>query len=222
MSRSRNNSVTNGNVKGSRVKVAVRLRPAFQDEIDFAKGEFVSIVDTKAQASFNKDLGQVSLSTISGKQRDFYFDYVFGDDTTQDQVYDKLARPIVNDVLRGYNGTIFAYGQTGTGKTYTMGILEFVNNEHAGLIPRCIHHIFDYAESNISQVTEINISLSFLQLYRETIQDLLAPASGSGGPSTEESNLMIREDPVKGFYVAGLQEFAVRSYHEAGKINPYT
>lgn len=102
----------------TRVKVAVRCRPAFQDEIDFANGEFFSIVDVKKDAvqQNNQQLGQLALTTISGKQRDFYFDYVFGDDVTQDFVYDKLARPVVTEVLKGCNGTIFAYGQTGTGK----------------------------------------------------------------------------------------------------------
>ena len=78
-----------------------------------------------------------------GKQREFYYDYVFNPNTTQDSVYDRIARPVVTDVLKGYNGTIFAYGQTGTGKTFTMGILEFVKNENAGLIPRAISQIFE-------------------------------------------------------------------------------
>ena len=107
--------------KGSRVKVAVRCRPAFQDEIEFANGEFFSIVDVKKEGVANNGntLFPLALTTISGKQRDFYFDYCFGDDATQDLVYDKLARPVVSEVLKGFNGTIFAYGQTGTGKVST-------------------------------------------------------------------------------------------------------
>ena len=99
-------------------------------------------------------------------------------------------------------------------QTYTMGILEFISNEHAGIIPRAVAQIFHHVLER-SNTHEINISLSFLQLYRETIQDLLAPANGSA-PSGDD-NLMIREDPQRGFYVEGLQEFAVRSYREAGK-----
>lgn len=94
-----------------------------------------------------------------------------------------------------------------------MGILEFVHNEHAGLIPRAIAQIFEYVDSNDHNI-DMTISLSFLQLYRETIQDLLAHANGN---ATAEDNLLIREDPIKGFYVEGLQEFVVRSYLEAGK-----
>lgn len=116
-----NSTTAHGNsqiVKGSRVKVAVRCRPAFQDEIEFANGNFFSIVDVKKDAVMNNNnsLYPLALTTMSGKQRDFYFDQCFGDDTTQDMVYDRLARPVVSEVLKGFNGTIFAYGQTGTGK----------------------------------------------------------------------------------------------------------
>ena len=96
-----------------------------------------------------------------------------------------------------------------------MGILEFINNEHAGIIPRAVAQIFHYVERQQAQ-NEITISLSFLQLYRETIQDLLAPASGNS--STPDENLAIREDPQRGFYVEGLQEFVVRNYAESGEF----
>jgi hypothetical protein len=215
--------------KSGRVKVGIRCRPAFQDEIDFAQGSYMSIVDTRAEKPDQNTLGQVSLTLMSGKLREFQYDYVFGARDSQDSVYDRIARPVVTDVLKGFNGTIFAYvscelyqhhhsvsylcsqGQTGTGKTYTMGILECVNSDHAGIIPRAISQIFDHIE-NQPMTNEISISLSFLQLYRETIQDLLAPASGS---NVWDDNLAIREDPARGFYVEGLQEFVVRSYEEA-------
>lgn len=111
-------SNTGNAANNTRVKVAVRCRPAFQDEIEFANNEFFSIVEMKkdAVAHNGQQLGQLSLTTISGKQRDFFFDHVFADDVMQDVVYDRLARPVVNEVLKGCNGTIFAYGQTGTGK----------------------------------------------------------------------------------------------------------
>ncbi len=95
-----------------------------------------------------------------------------------------------------------------------MGILEFVNNEHAGIIPRAISQIFSYVENQAH--LDINITLSFLQIYRETIQDLLSPATGA---QMGEDNLAIREDPQRGFYVEGLQEFIVRNYAEAGQTH---
>ena len=91
-----------------------------------------------------------------------------------------------------------------------MGILESISNKHAGIIPRAISHIFNHVSS--SNDVDISVSLSFLQLYRETIQDLLSPVSNS----SSDENLIIRENPQRGFYVEGLQEFVVRNYSEAG------
>lgn len=125
-----------------------------------------------------------------------------------------------------------------------MGILEFVANEHAGIVPRSISQIFDYVgTATQSDATEISVTMSFLQIYRETIQDLLNPASGNGANGAggggnnnnngsdynnpyakggdggnggyEDMNLAIREDPHRGFYVEGLQEYVVRNYAEA-------
>lgn len=93
-----------------------------------------------------------------------------------------------------------------------MGILETVQDEHAGIIPRAISHIFDHVLQYQTE-TEIAVTMSFLQLYRETIQDLLAPVTTSS--HTSEDNLAIREDPSRGFYVEGLQSYLVRSYEEA-------
>lgn len=207
--------ISNGQLphhKAGRMKVGLRCRPPFQDEIEYAEknqGQFMPILENKSETEDH--LGQVSLTMISGKQREFLYDYIFGPSATQDEVYNKIGRPVVTDVLNGFNGTIFAYGQTGTGKTYTMGILEFVEDDQAGIIPRALSQIFDYVDSH-AETEEVVVTLSFLQLYRETIQDLLAPANGT---QVGDDNLLIREDPQKGFYVEGLQDFIVRSYHEA-------
>lgn len=109
--------------KAGRVKVAVRVRPPFQDEIDAHNKtshgrDFAAIIDTKMEPSAGDKgatVGKVMLKVSPGKQREFWFDHAFGASTSQDYVYDTLARPVVSDVLRGFNGTIFAYGQTGTG-----------------------------------------------------------------------------------------------------------
>ena len=119
--------------KVGRVKVGVRCRPAFQDEIDFAKGDFLSIVDTRTEAINDPSLGQLSLTLVNGKQREFLYDYVFSVDSTQDHVYNTIAKPVVADVLKGFNGTIFAYGQTGTGKVKNSLIIS------KGYMPITVH-----------------------------------------------------------------------------------
>ena len=158
--------------KIGRVKVGVRCRPPFQDEIDFAQGNFISIVSCTPETKTS--LGRVSLTLASGKERDFVYDFVFEPGATQDQVYDRIARPVISDVLRGFNGTIFAYGQTGTGKTYTMGILEFVDNENAGIIPRALFQVFTYVKQKQAQTTtDITVTMSFLQVPLRFVRILL-------------------------------------------------
>ena len=115
-----------------RVKVGVRCRPPFQDEVDStAPALFRPVVNTVP--STGTEMAVLQLCTGASRTRDFQFDYSFGPTSMQDEVYNTVARPVVNDALRGYNATVLAYGQTGTGKTYTMGILERVRDEHAGI-----------------------------------------------------------------------------------------
>jgi len=147
------------------------------------------------------------------------FDHSFDPNTSQEVIFDVIARPIVEDVLKGVNGTVFAYGQTGTGKTYTMGILQTItgaNSKDAGVVPRALQQIFNHrVESGLS----MEVTMSFIQIYCETIQDLLAPGNFSG-ENEAVGNLQIREDPGKGFYVKGLTEYKITSYSEAeGLIN---
>lgn len=101
----------------SRVKVSVRVRPPFSDEIQAADNFYltVNVPEAKIEGKFgNVILGRPN----SDKQRSFVFDHTFSPATSQAEIYSVIAEPIVSDVLRGVNGTIFAYGQTGTGKTY--------------------------------------------------------------------------------------------------------
>ena len=91
--------------------------------------------------------GSVSVRNPNGDQGEppkiFTFDYVFGDDSRQLDIYNLISRPIVEAVLEGYNGTVFAYGQTGTGKTHTMeGVRD--KPELRGIIPNSFAHVFGH------------------------------------------------------------------------------
>ena len=130
-------------------------------------------------------------------------DRIFDINSTQDEVYNISALPAVESVLSGYNSTIFAYGQTGTGKTYTMeGFTYDYLNPGRGIIPRTIEDIFKYIENNTNSNTTFIIRATYLQIYNESISDLLKP---------EKKNLSIRESKQKGLYVESLSEWAVRS-----------
>ena len=106
----------------------------------------------------------------------FTFDYVFDMDSNQQEVYEQTAKPAVVSILEGYNSTIFAYGQTGTGKTFTMeGFTYSSTDMQRGIIPRCIDEIFNYIESLSSSETKFMVRASYLQIYNESISDLLKP-----------------------------------------------
>jgi kinesin family member 11 len=133
---------------------------------------------------------------------------VFGADSKQERVYKQAIVPIVQEVLDGFNCTIFAYGQTGTGKTYTMegGPRNSVDGSNlsaeAGVIPRAIRQIFDALECN--QVTDSSVKVSFMELYNEELTDLLSPGDD------KDKRLRLLEDR-SGVVVQGLEEVVVKN-----------
>ncbi len=198
-----------------RLRVAIRIRPPLQREIE-PNLPFRSI------ALVSKNSQTISLVEYLGceydeaeRQREwvecpnyfqyhrFTYDTVFSPESTQEEVYKQVALPAVNSILEGYNSTILAYGQTGTGKTYTMeGFTYDYMDPGRGIIPRTIEDIFHYIEGNANSGTTFIIRATYLQIYNESISDLLRP---------EKKNLMIREDKKRGLYVEALSEWAVRS-----------
>ena len=126
-------------------------------------------------------------------------DHAFGQETGQAAIYEILGKATIQDVLKGYNGTIFAYGQTGSGKTYTMFGLDVRDPELKGIIPRSIDQIFNSIRE-CTQNIEFDIRCSMLELYMEKLRDLLR------NPHLPEVQLKIKESPTKGIYVSGLSE----------------
>ena len=113
----------------------------------------------------------------TGNKR-FEFDHLLDQDVTQEQVFDTVGQRVIDGVLNGYNGTIFAYGMTGTGKTFSMlGKYDFNKdtdeNEHRGIIPRSLEKIFENVDQD--EKYDYTISIGFIQIYMEMIQDLLDP-----------------------------------------------
>ncbi|MCQ2818927.1 MAG: hypothetical protein MJ252_16805 [archaeon] len=132
----------------------------------------------------------------------YTFDRIFDMKSTQAEVYDAAGLPAIQSILEGYNATILAYGQTGTGKTYTMeGFTYNYTDEQRGIVPRAIEHIFNFIETNENKNTTFIIRATYLQIYNECISDLLRP---------ENQNLQIRESKKRGLYVQELSEWAVR------------
>uniref|UniRef100_A0A0K2SWZ0 Kinesin-like protein n=2 Tax=Lepeophtheirus salmonis TaxID=72036 RepID=A0A0K2SWZ0_LEPSM len=139
--------------------------------------------------------------SISGKL--YMFDKVLKPNVRQEEVYDGAAKSIVKDVLCGYNGTIFAYGQTSSGKTHTM---EGVIGDPAlqGIIPRIVDDIFNHIYS-MEENLEFHIKVSYFEIYLDKIRDLLDPS---------KVNLAVHEDKNKAVYVKGATERFVSSPEE--------
>ncbi|OUM58461.1 hypothetical protein PIROE2DRAFT_66605 [Piromyces sp. E2] len=123
------------------------------------------------------------------------------------KVYNSTARPIVDSVLEGYNGTIFAYGQTGTGKTFSM-VGDREKKELRGIIPNAFDHIFSYIGRGGPDKKYL-VRVSYLEIYNETIKDLLKPKSGK---------LEIKESTEIGLYVKDLSNFVVKDVQEMDRL----
>ncbi|KYQ89437.1 kinesin family member 3 [Tieghemostelium lacteum] len=167
------------------IRVVCRFRP--QNKIELAQGgcSVVNIPDNQTVQ-------------IKGAENNhtFTFDRVYSDRATQKDVYEDAAKPVIEDICSGYNGTIFVYGQTSSGKTHTMQGPSFEDAELKGVIPRMINTIFDCinkADENI----EFIVKASFIEIYMERIRDLLDPV---------KNNLKIREEKGKGVWVDGTTE----------------
>lgn len=166
--------------RGENVRVVIRFRPLNSKEKD-------------SSASFRLNLtGQ----TIEIGDHTFAFDQVFGPPVGQETVFNSIAKNAVDWVCQGYNATVFVYGATSSGKSYSM----FGTKDDPGIIPRCCTALFDRINNN-EDVTEATLKCSFLEIYREHIRDLL---------TTSPASLRIRSGP-KGNYVQGLTEKYVYS-----------
>lgn len=123
-----------------------------------------------------KSINQIILSSPTGQGdqgRGFTYDAVYDWNSTQREVYDEGAFSLVESVLKGYNGTIFAYGQTGCGKTHTM-IGDKNQKDLRGIIPNTFDHIFSYLDDSQNKQKKFLVRCSYLEIYNETIRDLLS------------------------------------------------
>ncbi|XP_007997618.3 centromere-associated protein E isoform X6 [Chlorocebus sabaeus] len=166
------------------VAVCVRVRPLNSRE--------ESLGET-AQVYWKTDSN--AIYQVDGS-KSFNFDRVFHGNETTKNVYEEIAAPIIDSAIQGYNGTIFAYGQTASGKTYTM----MGSEDHLGVTPRAIHDIFQKIKKFPDR--EFLLRVSYMEIYNETITDLLCGTQ-------KMKPLIIREDVNRNVYVADLTEEVV-------------
>ena len=194
--------------EGENFKVVVRVRPPLPRELGgFRPYQCTTLVDDSARlVTVSENLAAMAANgvmTADGMLYSTYrftFDHVYDQLESQDSVYRQSAKAVVLSTLQGYNAAIIAYGQTGTGKTYTMeGDMQGAGR---GIIPRTVEDIFAYIENDPEPASRYLVRASYLQIYNEVISDLLKP---------EKHNLVIREDRRRGVFVEGLSEWVVRT-----------
>ncbi|XP_067886127.1 kinesin-like protein KIF27 isoform X2 [Heterodontus francisci] len=182
------------NMEEIAVKVAVRIRPLLPKEILHNHQICVRVVPNTQQV-------------VIGKDRAFTFDFVFGQKSSQEDVYSACVKPLVISAIEGYNATVFAYGQTGSGKTYTIGgghIASF-SDELKGIIPRAIHEIFQNITENHN--IDFNVKVSYIEVYKEELRDLLELQSTN-------KDIHIREDDKGNTVIIGAKECAIETPDE--------
>ncbi|KAK9707878.1 Kinesin motor domain [Popillia japonica] len=189
--------------KMASVKVAVRVRPFNQREIDM-DAKLIIQMNGKKTGILNS---KANTRDESIRYKEFTFDYSYwshDDDSeefaSQEQVYKDLGTEVVDCAFQGYNACVFAYGQTGSGKTYTM----MGSSDSQGLIPRICKALFERMAEDSKRGTTHRVQVSYLEIYQEKVADLLR--------GRDTTSLKVREHPKRGPYVQGLTTCLVTHY----------
>ncbi|XP_047128856.1 kinesin-like protein KIF11-B isoform X1 [Hydra vulgaris] len=201
--------------KNQNIQVAVRCRPRNSQEIKAGSADVVDINNQTKEITVRQDMNYMD----KGNNKTFSFDKVFGPKSKQIDIYQSMVCPVIDEVLQGYNCTIFAYGQTGTGKTFTMEGDRLDSEEFswqddplAGIIPRAMHQLFELLNI-MEECAEFSVRVSFLEIYNEELFDLL-------GTSLDSQKLRLFEDTTKkgSVVIQGLEEVIVHSRNEVYHI----
>ena len=204
----------NSNNDEENITCYVRCRPLKESELELG----ANCLD------ISKDQKTI---TLNNSESVYTYDKIFPAETDQKTIFSEIGLPLVKKFLSGYNSTIFAYGQTGTGKTHTIiGPLESLfddNNDNFGLIPNILNFLFNnkqeatniIRESSKQKAEKIDytLSCSCIEIYQEHLIDLLS--NNSNSLDNNDDVLKIREDPKKGMYIENLTELDITSAKKA-------
>lgn len=174
------------------VKVVIRVRPPIRTDANAEHRNLIQIDPDKKVITLTKPPPSGSNPPRDANvSKSFQFDRVFDVNATQVELYKFVAFRTVDKVLQGYNGTVFAYGQTGTGKTYTMMGKEN-DPERRGIVPNAFGHIFGQI-SRYGQEKFFAVTATYLEIYNEDVRDLLS--------KNQDVKLEVRERSDLGVYV---------------------
>ena len=211
----------NNNSKTTTIKVAIRLRPLLPHEdfeywvIDPINNLIKTSFDSNYNKHYKKDknnsylqdpnsINQLLLDNIYIPQS-FKFDKIFTKETTSEKIYLDMCQDIIKGFLNGINGTIFTYGQTTSGKTYTM----LGNVDYPGILPCSLKNLFDLLEMKKKEINfNYNLYCSYVEIYNEIIHDLIGDSTGC----------KIVEDNNYGLIVSDAQRVCINSFEEGVQL----
>lgn len=185
------------------VQVVVRCRPMDEKETSRNFSRVVEISPSRGVVEIRNPREDPS----NDNSKVFTFDAVYDWHSSQQDIYEETVRPLVSSVLDGFNGTIFAYGQTGTGKTYTMEGSKS-NVDRRGIIPRSFEHIFNHIGR--SENMQYLVRASYLEIYQEEIRDLLH--------IDQSLRFELKEKPESGVFVKDLSTVVCKSAQEIQQL----
>ncbi|KAL7693829.1 putative kinesin-like protein [Plasmopara halstedii] len=218
------------------ILVTVRLRPVLSHDRD--RTEIVQVFEnrevvvSKTSARFSARRNSIQHAKpryASASSAQFYdlfrrekryaFDYVFDPHDSQQKVYEHTTKFLIHGILNGFNATVFAYGCTGAGKTYTM----LGTQNEPGIMARTLQDLFQSIErvqNHSAGRIRYRVTVSFLEIYNENIRDLLSAGSSCSSAANIPSSefLDLREDPIQGIIVAGLMEVEANNARDVMKL----
>ena len=176
------------------ILVTVRCRPLNSKEKEINSKEIMKIIDRKVIVL--QDPNNSNTNNTRSREQTMAFDFAFDKNETQEQIFNSTTKFLIDGVVNGYNATVFAYGATGAGKTYTM----LGNDDNPGIMPLTIKELFSKIQSLTER--EYTVKLWYLEIYNENIKDLM---------TNSDECLDLREDPNKGVVVSGITELTATS-----------
>ena len=199
------------------ILVCIRSRPLSYQEKQLSSYETIKIMDKMViltdPIEYN---GPSSIFKNRNKDQTYAFDYAFDKFTTQKTVFDKSTKFLIDGVVNGYNATVFAYGATGAGKTYTM----LGTDSNPGIMVLTLEELFNKVNSFADR--EYKLKFWLLEIYNENIRDLLKFYKNENNKNALENTsneyLDLREDPEKGIIVSNITEISVNNSNDMLKI----
>jgi len=201
------------------ILVCVRCRPLSSLEYQLSAYETIRIMDNKMVVLMDpiEYNGPNTIFKNRSREQTYAFDFAFDKNSTQTTVFENSTKFLIEGVVNGYNATVFAYGATGAGKTYTMLGTE----TNPGIMPLTLKELFTKVKQ-FKNEREYKLKFWYLEIYNENIRDLLRfmnqANSNSNNIVEENESLDLREDPIKGIIVSNITEVNVNNSNDMLKI----